>query len=323
MKIAVLRGGTSEERAVSLKTGAAVISALKESGHQVYDIDPTSPTTLIAELQNIAPEFVFIALHGQAGEDGLIQSLLEYLDLPYNGSGPLASGMAFHKGVAKKIFSAQKIPTADYVEIIADKDFDLEKTVNFILHGLSLPLVIKPARQGSTIGITIARTETQVREGLRSALEFDSELVVERFISGTEVTVSLLGNDPIQVLPLIEIESAKEVYDYEAKYTPGMSRHIIPPRLTTSQIELASRVALSAHRALGCSGLSRSEVIVNNDGAYILEVNTLPGMTDTSLFPDAAKAAGLSFNQLVQRIIGLGIESHQLKKQARKLPATP
>lgn len=323
MKIAVLRGGTSEERAVSLKTGAAVISALKESGHQVYDIDPTSPNILIAELQNIAPEFVFIALHGRAGEDGIIQSLLEYLDLPYNGSGPLASGMAFHKGVAKKIFMAQKISTADYVEIVADRDFDLEKTTDRLLHRVPLPLVIKPARQGSTIGITIAKTETQIREGLRSALEFDSELVIERFISGTEVTVSLLGNDPIQVLPLIEIESAKEVYDYEAKYTPGMSRHIIPPRLTTSQIELASKVALSAHRALGCSGLSRSEVIVNNEGAYILEVNTLPGMTGTSLFPDAAKAAGISFNQLVERIISLGIESHRTKKLARKLPATP
>lgn len=313
MKIGVLRGGISEEREVSLKTGAAVINALKALGHEVVDIDPGRPS-FVEEVRDAGADFIFIALHGKAGEDGTIQSLLELLDLPYNGSGPLASAMAFHKGFAKKIFSVEKISTADYTLIKNTDPYDAEKVTQQVLDQLQLPLVVKPARQGSTIGITIAKTVNQLNEGIGLALSFDDEVVVERFIPGTEVTVSLLGNDDIRVLPLIEIVSEKETYDYEAKYTPGMSHHIIPPRLSPGQIQLASEVALSAHRALGCCGLSRSEVIVNDAGAYILEVNTLPGMTETSLFPDAARAAGLTFSQLISRIIDLGLDQHRTRR---------
>ena len=308
-RVGVLMGGRSAEREVSLRTGEAVCQALIEAGYDTVKIDVGSD--LVERLKEERVELAFLALHGRYGEDGTIQGLLEMLDIPYTGSGVLASALAIDKIATKKILLYEGLPTPRFIEV-REKDAlkaGLEETAERVLREMSLPLVVKAPTQGSTIGTTFVHERKDVVRALETAYRYARVALVEQFIGGIEVTAPVLGNDDPVTLPLIEIVSATGVYDYEAKYTPGMSDHIIPPRIPGEQQAMIKELAVSTFKALGCRGLARVDFMVEpGGGVYILEVNTIPGMTATSLFPDSARAAGIDFPQLVDQIVKLALE---------------
>lgn len=293
-KIGVLMGGLSAERDVSLKSGAAVHQALLSRGYDAVAID--MGRDLPESLRREGVEAVFIALHGRYGEDGCVQGLLELLQIPYTGSGVLASALAMHKLYSKQAFAAAGILTAPFRHFRRGEDVRLGGL------GFGLPLVVKPAQEGSSVGVSIVKTEAELTAALELAWRYDDGILVEQHIKGQEVQVGILDNQPIGA---IEIVPKNEFYDFEAKYTDGMAEHIFPARLAPQLYERAQQVGLAAHRALGCSGYSRVDLLVTEAGdCYVLEVNTLPGMTALSLLPEiAAKGAGLSFEELVERII--------------------
>lgn len=308
MKIAVLLGGRSAEREVSLRTGKAVFDALQQKGFNAITIDVDE--NIVENLKIEDADLVFLALHGKYGEDGTIQGLLELMGIPYTGPGVLASAIAIDKIMTKKILVFSGIPTPEYM-FINKHDFtaNTEKAVAQIKAELSLPVVVKAPTQGSSIGVAFVHREEEIIPGLKLAMDYDEEVLIEKMIPGVEVTASVLGNrDPV-ALPLIEIVTTTGVYDYETKYTVGMSDHIIPPRLPEEVQQEIRRIALKTYQAIGCRGLSRVDFIVDKDfQPYVLEVNTIPGMTATSLFPDAARAAGMEFPDLVTKIIDLAME---------------
>ncbi|MBO8138264.1 MAG: D-alanine--D-alanine ligase [Desulfotomaculum sp.] len=310
LKVGVLYGGKSTEREVSLKSGEAVYQALKTKGYDVVKID-AADSNFIEKIKNENIDVAFLALHGKYGEDGTIQGLLEILGIPYTGSGVLASAVSMNKITTKKLLLSDNIPTPDfctYTKKDIDK-FGIEQVSNEIIGKLSLPVVVKAPSQGSTIGISFVKKKEQISDALNECFKYDNVIMIEKFITGTEVTVTVLGNDKLQVLPQIEIVSATGVYDYQAKYTVGMSEHIIPPRLPDKILEVTADLALRTHKTLGCRGLSRVDLIVTEEGnAYVLEVNTLPGMTETSLVPDAARAAGIDFPHLVSMLVEFALE---------------
>ncbi len=308
-RIGVLMGGRSAEREVSLRTGEAVCQALIEAGYDTVKIDVGSD--LVERLKEEGVELAFLALHGRYGEDGTIQGLLEMLDIPYTGPGVLASALAIDKIATKKILLYEGLPTPRFMQV-REKDAleaGLEETAEKVLREMSLPLVVKAPTQGSTIGTSFVHERKDVVTALETAYRYDRVALVEQFIEGIEVTAPVLGNDNPVALPLIEIVSATGVYDYEAKYTPGMSDHIIPPRIPVELQAMIKELAVRTFQALGCRGLSRVDFMVEpGGGVYILEVNTMPGMTATSLFPDSARAAGIEFPQLVDQIVKLALE---------------
>lgn len=310
-KVAVLYGGMSEEREVSLRTGAAVCKALQAKGYEVkpIDVDRQVAKRLSEELVDLA----FIALHGRYGEDGTIQGLLEIMGIPYTGSGVLASAVAMNKITTKRLLAEAGLPTPKFQVL---KDFEVRKqglaaVAADLKAGVSLPLVVKAATQGSTIGVYFIYRWEEMVPALEKAFGFDREVLVEEFIEGMEVTASVLGNEEPQALPLIEITSVTGKYDYEAKYTAGMSEHIIPPRLPEEKQREIQSLAVEAYKTIGCRGLSRVDFMISQAGKpYILEVNTSPGMTETSLYPDAARAAGIEFPELVDRLVRLALEEN-------------
>jgi len=293
-KIGVLFGGLSAEREVSLKSGAAVHRALIAQGYNAVAIDAGRDLADVLKREGV--EAVFIALHGRYGEDGCVQGLLELLQIPYTGSGVLASALAMHKRFSKQSFAASGILTAPFC------CYRRGETVNVANLPFGMPLVVKPVQEGSSVGVSIVKEETQLAAALEEAFRYDDEILVEQYIKGQEVQVGILNDTPIGA---IEIIPKNEFYDFEAKYSDGMAEHIFPARLEPSLYEKAQQIGLDAHRALGCSGYSRVDLLVTPDGnCYVLEVNTLPGMTALSLLPEiAAKGAGLSFEALVSRII--------------------
>ena len=309
-KVAVLLGGNSAEREISLKTGTAVANALVNLGYNVKPID--TKDDFIDDLKQFHPDLVFIALHGPFGEDGKVQGLLEILGYPYTGSGVLASSLASNKIYAKRIFKDANIPTPKF-SVIKEKDYlatpvEIE---NLILKDFKLPLVIKAPNQGSTIGIYFAKQKSDLNTAILKAFTFEKEILIEEFIHGREVTVSIMGNDELQILPTLEIvsNSGTGVYDYKAKYTKGMSDHIIPARLSEDVINEINILAEKSYRSLGCQGFARVDFLVENDiNPYVLEINTMPGMTETSLFPDAAQSVGISFEELVSKFIQYALE---------------
>jgi D-alanine-D-alanine ligase len=294
MKIAVLMGGLSAEREVSLKSGTAVQQALVAQGYNALavDVGRDLPQVLLRE----GIEAAFIALHGRYGEDGCVQGLLELMQIPYTGSGVLASALAMHKLYSKQTFAASGIQTAPF------HCFRRGERVVLAELSFGLPLVVKPVQEGSSVGISIVKEELELAEALELAFRYDAEILVEQFVKGREVQVGILDDRPIGA---IEIVPRNEFYDYEAKYTDGMAEHIFPARLAPELYEKAQQVGLKAHQCLGCSGYSRVDLLVTPTGeCFVLEVNTLPGMTELSLLPEiAAKGAGLSFEALVKRII--------------------
>lgn len=293
-KIGVLMGGLSAEREVSLKSGAAVHQALLSRGYDAVAIDMGRDLPEVLRQEKV--EAVFIALHGRYGEDGCVQGLLELLGIPYTGSGVLASALAMHKLYSKQAFAAAGILTAPF------RHFRQGETVRIDALGFGLPLVVKPAQEGSSVGISIVKAEADLAAALELAWRYDNAILVEQYVKGQEVQVGILDDQPIGA---IEIVPKNEFYDFEAKYTDGMAEHIFPARLAPELYAKAQQVGLAAHLALGCSGYSRVDLLVTETGdCYVLEVNTLPGMTALSLLPEiAVKGAGLSFEELVERII--------------------
>jgi D-alanine-D-alanine ligase len=293
-KIGVLFGGLSAEREVSLKSGAAVHQALVAQGYNAVTIDVGRDLADVLKREGV--EAAFIALHGRYGEDGCVQGLLELLQIPYTGSGILASALAMHKLYSKQAFAANGILTAPF------HCYRRGETVRIADLPFALPLVVKPVQEGSSVGVSIVKEESRLEAALELAFRYDDEILVEQFIKGQEIQVGILDDKPVGA---IEIVPKNEFYDFESKYTDGMAEHIFPARLEQALYEKAELVGLSAHRALGCKGYSRVDLLVTPGGdCYVLEVNTLPGMTALSLLPEiAAKGAGLSFEALVSHII--------------------
>lgn len=304
LRIAVLMGGRSAEREVSLHTGEQVEGALAAVGHDVVRVD-TADIGFIETLRTGQFDVAFICLHGRFGEDGTIQGLLELLDLPYVGSGVLASALAMDKVVSKQIFVASGLPTPAWE--VVQRGFAY--SVAEISARLGDKLVVKPVSEGSSVGMSIVHEPGELASAIERAFEHDRTVLVEEFVAGAEVTVGVLGNDEITALPTLEVVPEHEFYDYESKYIPGMSRHIIPARVSDVARAECQRIAIEAHRALTCRGMSRADTIVTGAGAvYLLEVNTIPGMTKTSLLPDSARAAGIEFPELCARLVALALE---------------
>jgi D-alanine-D-alanine ligase len=309
MKLAVVRGGKSAEREVSLRSGAQVTKALRGLGHEVTEVDLDTNTW--DTLRDGGFECIFNALHGRLGEDGTVQGMFELLGLPYTGSGVLASALCMDKSRAGKVMAGAglKVPEFEELEI---KEGVAAEVVERLVSQFGLPLVIKPAREGSTIGLTIARNADDVASGLVLAGRYDRRVLIQRFATGTEVTVGVLATPEMQVLPTLEIVSENPVYDFDAKYTAGKSHHIIPARIPEAARAAASDAAARAFTELGCSGMARVDIIVDASGTpWLLEVNTVPGLTELSLLPDAARAAGISFEQLCERLITHAVGRHQ------------
>lgn len=308
MKIAVLMGGPSSEREISLKSGAAVAAALASLGHEVRQIDLDQE--VVATLKSFAPAVVFNALHGRPGEDGSVQGLLEILGIPYTGSRVLASALTMDKITTKRVLRQAGIPTPNFLAWSArEYTTAREEIKESIIKDLGLPVVIKAPTQGSTIGTFIVKRESELAPAIEGALKYDPCFMAEAFLAGPEITAAVLGNKEPQVLPLIEIVSHTGFYDYTAKYTPGMSDHIIPPRLPQDVVAAATDLARRTYTLLGCRGFGRVDMIVAaGREPQVIEVNSVPGMTATSLVPDAARAAGLDFPTLVQKIVDLALE---------------
>ncbi|MEK8022460.1 MAG: D-alanine--D-alanine ligase [Candidatus Hydrogenedentota bacterium] len=306
MRVAVLLGGMSREREVSLRTGSAVLSALSKLGYDGVAIDPGRGVA--RDLMESAADVVFIALHGRYGEDGTMQGLCEILGFPYTGSGVLASSAAMDKIFTKRIFRASGLPTPDF--LVSDEKLAVVSD-RIDSPPFPPPYVVKPASEGSSIGMSIVHDAAQLPMAIRSAHTHDAKVLVERFVKGVEVTVAVIGgNDPMP-LPVIQVLPKSGQYDYASKYTPGATEYIIPPRLPAATISDCQSLGLAAHRALGCSGMSRVDMIIGESGIEILEVNTIPGMTETSLLPKAARASGIEFHDLIDRIIRWGMEARR------------
>lgn len=301
-KVAVLLGGTSAEREVSLQSGAAVLAGLREAGIDAHAIDPRDfPVT---QLKEQGFNRVFIALHGRGGEDGTLQGLLEYLQLPYTGSGVMASALTMDKWRTKMVWQSMGLPVAPYVALSRQPYLGRERS-NLLaaIKTLGLPLIVKPSREGSSVGMSKVTEQNALEAALEEAFRHDDDVLVEKWLSGPEYTVAILGD---QVLPSIRIQPAGVFYDYQAKYISDDTQYFCPSGLNAQQEAEMAELALRAYRGLGCSGWGRVDVMQHSDGGfYLLEVNTSPGMTSHSLVPMAARQFGLTFPQLVAGILAL------------------
>lgn len=350
MNVLVLMGGGSAEREISLKTGAGIVEALRERGHHVLAGDPATgrlgsgdprlelagpsagssgpraPLSVLADLTETLVnadkeaariDVVLVALHGGMGEDGTLQTLLELAGRTYTGSGPLASGLAMNKVLAKRLFVWAGVPTPEWLDLAADDARALAREVIASAPGSALaaparlahlggpPIVVKPTSQGSTIGLTIVESWPELPEAVELAAGFDESVLFERYVPGRELAVGILGD---QALPVVEIEPTKGVYDYECKYTSGMSRYTCPARLPEEVTRRVHLVALTAFETLGCADFGRVDIrLAPDQQPYVLEVNTIPGMTATSLLPMAASAVGISYEELVERMCELAM----------------
>jgi len=294
-RIGVMMGGRSREREISLKTGKAILKALTEKGYAATAIDVGDD--IAEKLVKEKIECAFLALHGRFGEDGTVQGMLELMRIPYTGSGVLASALAMHKVMSKKFFLFEKIPTPRY------EVFQREKIKRGLPERASLPLpvVVKPAREGSTIGVSIVRKGEELGPALTKAAEYDEEILVEEFMKGKLITVGILENIP---LPVIEIAPKSGFYDYHSKYTKGETQYILPARIPREKYLYAQEISLRAFQELDCSGVARVDLMTDeNENPFVIEINTMPGMTETSLLPMAANYAGIPFEDLVERIL--------------------
>jgi D-alanine-D-alanine ligase len=292
-RVAVLLGGQSAEREVSLKSGGLVLEALKGRGIDAHAFDPAERS--LAELSTGKFDRAFIALHGRFGEDGTIQGVLEWLRIPYTGSGVLASALAMDKLRTKRIWHAEKLPTPPWELLGKDTNFRVTA------RRLGLPLMVKPASEGSSIGMSKVRAAGDLEEAYALAVNYDPVVIAEKFVDGVELTGGILGD---QALPLIKLETPRDFYDYQAKYVADDTRYIIPAGLTEKKEQELRDLCLRAFRALGCRGCARVDLMLDRRGRpYLLEINTSPGMTDHSLVPMAAKAVGLSYADLCVKIL--------------------
>lgn len=331
LKVAVLMGGRSSEREVSLASGKNVAQSLDTEKFEAISVEIYSDGEWVAwdsDYQHEHPveltpsglraagrkiDVVFIALHGKLGEDGTAQGLLEMMDVPYTGSGVLASALAMNKVLSKKIFLQEKIPTTDFVEAeCSDWPDDAEKRIEkarSMTEILGRPVVIKPACEGSSIGVHIAETDEQIAARLDEVFSYGNTGLVEKYLRAREIQCGVIGNRNPYALPLIEIVSKKEFFDYEAKYSPELAEEIVPAPISEKETRKIQEISLKAYQALGCSGFARVDNFVQDDGqVFVSEINTIPGLTQASLFPKEAKAAGIEFPQLLSTLIELALE---------------
>lgn len=300
-KVLVVMGGTSSEREVSLRSGEAVYGALLRLGYNVDKFVLNSDN--VCDIINIKPDLCVLALHGKGGEDGSIQGMLELAGIKYTGSGIASSANCMNKILTKKLLQIKGIPTPKYTVI--NNDENIIRFVDDLLIKFNFPLVVKAPCQGSSVGVEIAHDKEQLIKSIENNIDYDGEILIEEFINGTELTVPVMyDNDKLIALPIVEIVSENAFYDFESKYTSGMSHHIIPARISDDVEKSINEYALQAYKALSCKGVARIDFFVDeNDNPYVIEINTLPGMTSTSLVPDSAKSAKISFDELVEKIV--------------------
>jgi len=292
-KVAVLLGGKSAEREVSLKSGGMVLKALRSRGVDAYPFDPAEKGFEVLASEKF--ERAFIALHGRFGEDGTVQGILEWLGIRYTGSGVLASALAMDKLRTKRIWAAEKLPTPSYELLGEDTNFRVAA------RKLGVPIMVKPASEGSSIGMSKVRVPGRLEEAYRAAAKYDRVVIAEQFIDGIELTCGILGDE---ALPLIRLETPRDFYDYEAKYLADDTRYLLPCGLPAKKERELQALCLAAFRTLGCQGWGRVDLMLNKRGRpFLLEVNTAPGMTDHSLVPMAARAVGLSYEDLCVKIL--------------------
>ncbi|MCJ7685928.1 MAG: D-alanine--D-alanine ligase [Desulfobacteraceae bacterium] len=305
IRVAVLAGGWSDEREVSLKSGKAVYAALNRERYDVTIYDPRDDLGVLTK-RSAEIDLAFILLHGKFGEDGRVQGMLDILQIPFVGSGVLASAMAMNKRIAKDVFRGVGLRVAEEVILKQGERFSVERLIDT----LGSSLVIKPVAEGSSIGVSIAHGREEILEGIEKAFQYDGEVMAEEYLDGTEITCCVLGNQALETLPVVEIipGAAHSFFDYEAKYEPGATDEICPAPIAPALAEEASSCAKKAHRALNCSVWSRSDMIIRDETLYLLETNTIPGMTETSLFPLAARRAGMTLSDLLDRLISLSRE---------------
>jgi len=306
-RVAVLKGGRSLERQVSLRSGARVEDALERLGHDVVALDVSED--LIGRLREASPDVAFIAMHGRDGEDGTVQELLEILDIPYTGSGVLACVRATDKVLAKHLMIEAGIPTPEFFAFseTAFRELGAADALPAIEERLDFPVVVKPSSQGSALGIKFARSAADVPAALVAAFSYDSRVLLERHVDGRDLAASILDGEP---LPVVEaVPRNDEFYDFEARYEIGRTEFVCPAALPDGVTEQVQELALRTYRLLGCSAFGRVDLMFGADGELtVLEANPIPGLTETSLLPQAAEAAGISFDELVGRIVELALE---------------
>ena len=308
LRVALLSGGISSERDVSIQSGNQVHEALDKTKYDVLRHDPaTDLEKLVANASSI--DVALILLHGPYGEDGTIQGLLDLLHIPYQGSGVLGSALAMDKWTSKRLYTAAGLPVPPFALLTRGQVYDAEA----LAKKPGYPLVAKPRHGGSSIGTSIVQSPRELPEALDKAFAQGPNVILEAYLEGAEITGGVLGNDTLQPLPIVEIlpEPSYAFFDYEAKYKEGATREICPARIDDTLSHRAQSYAAIAHQALCCRGYSRTDMIIHDDTIYVLETNTIPGMTPVSLFPLAAKAAGISFSQLLDMLIVLALENRQ------------
>jgi D-alanine-D-alanine ligase len=306
VKVAVLKGGRSLERGVSLRSGARVEEALERLGHAVVPLDVGAD--LVERIEAERPDVAFVAMHGIGGEDGTAQELLELLGIPFTGPGAAACARCMDKSQAKRAIREAGLPTPAWFAFTqtAFRELGAAEALPHLEQRLGFPLVVKPSRGGSSLGVKFAAGAAEVPQALVAAFSYDDRVVLERFVGGRELAVSVLGEE---ALPVVEaIPERGDSYDFEARYEIGRTRFVCPAELDDDRRQAVEEIALATYRALGCSGFARVDLILGADGPQVLEANAIPGLTDTSLLPQAAEAAGMSFEQLVERILELALE---------------
>ncbi|MGN6664469.1 MAG: D-alanine--D-alanine ligase family protein [Solirubrobacterales bacterium] len=305
MKVAVLKGGRSLERGVSLRSGARVEDALERLGHEVLPIDAGSD--LVKRLSAERPDVAFVAMHGVGGEDGTVQELLEILGIPFTGPGAAACARCMDKVLAKHAIEEAGLPTPEWFAFnqTAFRELGAADALGRLEETLGFPLVVKPSRGGSSLGVKFAASAAEVPQALVSAFSYDERVLLERYVEGRELAVSVLADEPLPVVEAILLEGDR--YDFEARYEIGRTRFACPAELGDKEERAVTEAAIATYRALGCTGFARIDLILGDDGPWLLEANAIPGLTDTSLLPQAAEAAGLSFEQLVEKILDLAL----------------
>ncbi len=329
--MAVLMGGSSSEREVSLASGKNVVQFLDSAKYVAIPVEISENLEWIAWDLGYVEQYpvqirpndfkaagqkvdvAFIALHGKFGEDGTAQGLLEMVGLPYTGSGVLASALAMNKLLAKKIFMQEKIPTNQFVEIhYLDWSSNTDKKIQILddlINKLGRPVVVKPAGEGSSVGVNIAYTDEQIAKKVDEAFSYGETVLVEKYLKAREIQCGIIGNKNSYPLPLVEIISKKEFFDYEAKYSPELAEEIVPAPISEEETKKIQDISIHAYKALGCRGFARVDTFLQKDGQiFISEVNTIPGLTAGSLFPKEAEAAGIKFPQLLSILIELALE---------------
>lgn len=310
LKVVVIAGGWSDEKEISLDSGRACQKALTEAGFKGVDLLDAADGEFVSKLVAGRYDVAFVAMHGHYGEDGCIQGLLEILHMPYTFSGVLGSAVSTEKEIAKTLYRQAGIPTPRGTDVAAGTELT-DDDIDRIVDELGLPLFVKPAANGSGFGVTRVTSASQLREAVERASAGGDRALIEECVTGTEITVPVIGNDDPKALPIVEIVTGAEFYNLKVKYEPSSMHHVIPARLEAGVYARAQELAVRAHRALGCLGASRSDFIVREDGTpVILETNTIPGMTENSLLPDSARHGGIEFPELCKKFVEYALEAH-------------